>query len=336
MHHYQPRHMLVTGGAGFIGANFIHHILETTNNIKIINLDKLTYASNIKNLASLKHTERYQFVHGDITDSYLVNEVLRKHNIDTIVHFAAESHVDNSIAQPAVFIQTNVIGTFALLEAAKNYWQHENHWDATRCRFHHISTDEVYGSLQLDDASFTEKTPYHPRSPYSASKAGSDHLVYAYYHTYGLPITLSNCSNNYGPFQHNEKFIPTIIKGCLTWQPIPVYGEGKNIRDWLYVKDHCKGIQAILEQGQVGERYNLGGNQEMENLSLVRLICHYFDKHKPQKMPYASLVQFVTDRKGHDFRYAINHEKIKKLLDWTPEETFLSGLEKTILATGNL
>lgn len=330
MRDYQPKNILVTGGAGFIGANFIHHVLAHYSNLMIVNLDKLTYAGSLNNLKSLPNASRHHFIQGDICDTSLISHILEKYHIDTIVHFAAESHVDRSINGPAAFIETNILGTFTLLEAAKKYWLAQNNLDQTRCRFHHISTDEVYGSLKTLDPAFTEETAYDPRSPYSASKASSDHLVYAYHHTYGLPVTLSNCSNNYGPYQHAEKFIPTVIRACLNWQPIPVYGNGKNIRDWLYVEDHCRGIWAILQRGKVGERYNLGGRCELENLNLAKTICAHFDKHHPRIKSHESLLTFVTDRKGHDFRYAINDDKARRHLNWLPKVTFEVGLEKTI------
>lgn len=314
------RSMLVTGGAGFIGANFIHHVNEHYPEIMIINLDKLTYAGSLANLKNLSNPKQHHFIEGDITDDKLVHHILQHHHVDTIVHFAAESHVDRSIATPAQFVETNVLGTFTLLEGARQH----------RCRFHHISTDEVYGSLSLHAPAFTESTPYDPRSPYSASKASSDHLVRAYHHTYGLPITLSNCSNNYGPYQHQEKFIPTVIRACFNWQPIPIYGQGKNIRDWLYVEDHCRGIMAILKNGKIGEQYNLGANNEWENLTLAQYICKQMDELFPRNESYASLIQFVTDRPGHDFRYAIDSSKITRELNWTPKETFAAGIKKTI------
>jgi dTDP-glucose 4,6-dehydratase len=327
---YQPRSMLVTGGAGFIGSNFIRYMLEHDSNISIINLDALTYAGSLENLKDLTHTERHHFIRGNITDAALIKHVLQHHHIDTIVHFAAESHVDRSIAAPATFVETNVMGTFVLLEAARHHWFEVEKCEPSHCRFHHISTDEVFGSLQLHDPLFTEKTAYDPRSPYSASKAGSDHLVNAYHHTYGLPITLSNCSNNYGPYQHAEKFIPTVIRSCLNWQPIPIYGNGKNIRDWLYVEDHCRGILNIIQRGKPGDKYNLGGNNEWENVKLAHYICEQFDKIKPRNESYQSLIEFINDRPGHDFRYAIDSSKIKNELSWEPHETLESGIKKTI------
>jgi len=327
---YQPRSMLVTGGAGFIGANFIRYALAHEPELHIVNLDKLTYAGSLENLQNLPHAHRHHFIQGDITDNGLVRHILQHHHIDTIVHFAAESHVDRSIVSPHEFIHTNVVGSFVLLEAARHHWLEVEGCDLNQCRFHHISTDEVFGSLQLTDAAFTETTAYHPRSPYSASKAGSDHLVQAYYHTYGIPITLSNCSNNYGPLQHREKFIPTIIRACLEKKPIPVYGNGKNIRDWLYVEDHCSAILNILKNGAVGSSYNIGGKNEWDNLSLAKLICELMDEMHPTNIKYSSLIHFVTDRAGHDFRYAINPDKIEKELKWTPKESLESGLRKTI------
>ena len=332
MNHYQPKQLLVTGGAGFIGSHFIHEMQKKHPEWFIVNLDKLTYAGSLANLKNLPHPKQHQFVQGDICDAGLVTALLKEHSIDTIVHFAAESHVDRSIAGPKEFIQTNVLGTFTLLEAARTHWLDNEKRDAATCRFHHISTDEVFGSLQLSDPAFSETTPYQPRSPYSASKAGSDHLVHAYHHTYGLPITLSNCSNNYGPNQHAEKFIPTVIRACLNQQPIPIYGEGKNIRDWLYVDDHCEAIRLILTQGRVGETYNIGGNNEWENKKLALLICELMDEQRPAQAPHAGLITTVTDRQGHDFRYAINDEKIKTELGFTPKETLTSGLNRVIKA----
>jgi dTDP-glucose 4,6-dehydratase len=322
--------MLVTGGAGFIGANFIRQVLTHEPNIRVINLDKLTYAGSLANLADLPNAERYHFIEGDIADAALVRHILHHQHIDTIVHFAAESHVDRSIAGPAAFVNTNLVGTFVLLEAARQHWFEIEECSPAQCRFHHISTDEVFGSLQPNDPLFTEKTPYQPRSPYSATKAGSDHLVQAYYHTYGLPITMSNCSNNYGPYQHQEKFIPTVIRSCLEQKHIPIYGNGKNIRDWLYVEDHCSAIMQIIYHGNVGENYNIGGNNEWENIALARYICEQMDIAKPMKKPHTALLQYVTDRPGHDFRYAIATTKITTELNWSPKETLSSGMEKTI------
>ncbi len=330
MTQYQPKNVLVTGGAGFIGANFVRVALAKSPDWRIVNLDKLTYAGSLKNLENLPNAAQHVFIEGDICDAALVETLLKDYHIDTIVHFAAESHVDRSITEPRAFIETNVIGTFTLLEAARMKWLVNEKRDASRCRFHHISTDEVFGSLTPQDPAFTETTAYQPRSPYSASKAGSDHLVQAYFHTYGLPITLSNCSNNYGPYQHTEKFIPTVIRACLNQTPIPIYGEGKNIRDWLYVEDHCEAILRILQDGTVGETYNIGGNNEWENKTLAFTICELMDKHFPEHAPHAHLMTTVTDRPGHDFRYAINQTKIKDTLQFEPKESLMSGLEKTI------
>lgn len=333
---FQPKKLLVTGGAGFIGANFIRHLLATDSSVQIINLDALTYAGSLDNLQNLPNEKNYKFVEGDICDSALVKQILTSHNIDTIVHFAAESHVDRSISGPAEFIKTNINGTFNLLENARQYWLQQNKWDASQCCFHHVSTDEVYGTLTAEDPAFTEQTPYAPNSPYSASKAGSDHLVRAYFHTYQLPVTTSNCSNNYGPYQHSEKFIPTIIRSCLQQKAIPVYGDGKNIRDWLYVVDHCEGILSVIKTGVRGETYNIGGNNELNNLELVHAICQLMDEFYPQSTSHTELIQFVTDRPGHDWRYAIDSSKIMKNLNWQPRMNFMDGLRKTIEFYGAL
>lgn len=318
------KNILITGGAGFIGSNFIHHINQNPQ-FNLLNLDKLTYAGFLSHLNHLPHPEQHNFIEGDICDADLVQKLMQTHNIDTIVHFAAESHVDRSIAGPAEFITTNIVGTFTLLEAAKKHWQQQGDY-----RFHHISTDEVYGSLSPTDPAFSETTAYDPNSPYSASKASSDHLVRAYHATYGLPVTLSNCSNNYGPRQHTEKLIPTVIKACMNRQPIPVYGDGSNIRDWLYVTDHCEAIQKILQLGKNGETYNIGGDAEWSNIELVRLICQLMDELYPSDKPYEQLIHFVKDRPGHDWRYAINNHKIKSELNWTAKESLETGLRKTI------
>lgn len=327
---FHPRRMLVTGGAGFIGANFIHHVLGDMPQLRLVNLDALTYAACLDNLAEVADSDRYRFVEGDICDRTLVDRLLREETIDTIVHFAADSHVDRSITGPAPFIQTNIVGTFTLLDAARDFWQRQQQWDAAECRFHHISTDEVYGTLGPDDAPFTESTAYAPNSPYSASKASADHIARAYFHTYGLPVVMTNCSNNYGPFQHREKFIPTVIHACLDQRPIPVYGDGSNIRDWLYVEDHCRGITTVLAKGRLGESYNIGGCNEWTNLDLVRRICQIMDERRPQHAPHDRLLTFVTDRPGHDWRYAIDIAKIRDELQWQPIETFSSGIRKTI------
>lgn len=330
MHKFIPRHILVTGGAGFIGSNYIRYVLRERSPECIINLDALTYAGSMANLSNLPNDDRHHFIHGDICDAALVEGILRKHQIDTIVHFAAESHVDRSIVGPQQFIHTNVIGTFTLLETARKVWLQEMGYNASNCRFHHISTDEVYGTLDKTSAPFTENTPYAPNSPYSASKASSDHLVRAYHATYQLPITLTNCSNNFGPYQHGEKFIPTVIKSCFQRKPIPIYGDGKNIRDWLYVEDHCKNIQAVIEAGTCGESYNIGGDYELDNQTLALKICNFMDELYPQHRPHTALVKFVKDRPGHDFRYAINSNKLKNAGLWQQPSCFDDNLKKTI------
>lgn len=314
-----PKNVLVTGGAGFIGCNFIRYLLAHDSQVKIINLDALTYAGTRDNLLDID-PQRHQLIVGNICDADLVNRILRDYQIDTVVHFAAESHVDRSILGPKVFVETNVLGTFNLLECARNFWQ-EMGWEQAQCRWHHISTDEVYGTLTRDEPAFTEVHPFKPNSPYSASKAGSDHLVRAYFHTYNLPITISNCSNNYGPYQHAEKFIPTIIRACLQNEAIPVYGDGSNIRDWLYVDDHCAAIDCILRNGAVGETYNVGGNNEWSNLAIAETIRELLNSK--------SEIIFVKDRPGHDWRYAIDARKIATQLNWRPRETFASGIRKT-------
>lgn len=325
---YQPKSILVTGGAGFIGSNFIRYVLSQNPHMQVINLDKLTYAAT--DISDLSKFKNYHFIRGDIIDRQLIRHVLQHNHIDTIVHFAAESHVDRSIKTPTPFVETNVLGTFELLEAARYHWFEIDELKSDHCRFHHISTDEVYGSLKENEPPFNEKSSFQPRSPYSATKASSDHLVNAYYHTYGLPITISHCSNNYGPYQHYEKFIPTIILGCLNWQRIPIYGQGKNIRDWLHVEDHCRGILTVLQEGKIGECYDMGANNEWENITLARYICQQMDTLLPRQESYSSLLEFVTDRPGHDFRYAIDAAKIKQQLGWSPSVTFESGIKKTI------
>ena len=336
MSDFNPKNILVTGGAGFIGCNYVRYMLETYKDVSIVNLDALTYAGSLDNLKDLPDESRHTFVQGDICDRELVDKLMREHEIDTVVHFAAESHVDNSISGPEIFVKTNVLGTFTLLDSARQYWQGEKDWDGSRCRFHHISTDEVYGTLDKDDPAFSETTPYAPNSPYSASKAGSDHLVRAYFHTYGLPVTTTNCSNNYGPYQHSEKFIPTIIRKCLAQEPIPVYGDGSNIRDWLYVRDHCTGIDAVVRRGELGEVYNIGGINEWANIDICKLICKLMDELRPisssvsHLTSYADLITFAQDRAGHDWRYAIDATKMNDKLNWQPAETFETGIRKTV------
>lgn len=325
---HHPRNVLITGGAGFIGCNFVRHLLATDPAVRVVNLDLLTYAGSLDSLRDLPDSTRHVFVQGDICNRSLVDRLLREQEIDTIVHFAAESHVDRSITGPAAFVQTNLVGTFTLLEAARAAWLEGK--DATCRRFHHISTDEVYGTLQRDDPPFSETTPYAPNSPYSASKAGSDHLARAYFHTYGLPVVTTNCSNNYGPWQHGEKFIPTVIRSCLLQKPIPVYGDGSNIRDWLYVEDHCRGIEAVIRRGKLGATYNIGGDNEWANIAIAGLICALLDERRPERAPHQRLIAFVADRPGHDWRYAIDPRKMREELGWIPQETFNSGIAKTV------
>ena len=326
----EPRRLLVTGGAGFIGSNFVHYWYEQHKSDRVVVLDALTYAGNRQNLADLAEWENFRFVQGDICDRPLVETLLQEENIDTVVHFAAESHVDRSILGPDAFIHTNVIGTFTLLEACRNHWQLGK--VPNNYRFLHISTDEVYGSLGPDEPPFTEITPYAPNSPYSASKAGSDHLARSYYHTYGLPTIITNCSNNYGPYHFPEKLIPLICINILMGKPLPVYGDGQNIRDWLYVGDHCRALDVVIQRGQSGETYTIGGNNEVKNIDLVQTICTLMDKLAPELPVYPAqkLITFVKDRPGHDRRYAINASKITKDLGWTPTETLEVGLSRTI------
>ncbi|MDF1653909.1 MAG: dTDP-glucose 4,6-dehydratase [Coxiellaceae bacterium] len=322
--------LLVTGAAGFIGSNFVRMMLGRESDTTIISLDKLTYAGDLHNLSNLPNEHRHIFIKGDINDEALVASTLRQYNITSIVHFAAESHVDNSILTPKVFIETNVLGTLNLLHQAKQYWLDELQLNEQQCRFHHVSTDEVYGTLSKTDPAFNEATPYQPNSPYSASKAGSDHIARAYFHTYKLPVTISNCSNNYGPYQHAEKLIPVVINSCLQQAPIPVYGDGSNIRDWLFVTDHCDAIACILEKGTIGEVYNIGGKNELDNLTLIKSICQLMDGYRPHNAPHEKLISFVEDRKGHDWRYAIDNSKIQTSLGWQPSQDFDKMLKQTI------
>ena len=319
--------IMVSGGCGFIGSNFVRLTLQQLGDCRLVNLDKLTYAGNPRNLGDIETDPRYRFVKGDICDSALVNELFATEEIDTVVHFAAESHVDRSITGPAEFIHTNIVGTFTLLEAARKAWVGRRD-----VRFLHVSTDEVYGSLG-DSGFFTETTPYDPRSPYSASKASSDHLVSAYHHTYALPTLITNCSNNYGPYHFPEKLIPLILSNALHGKELPVYGDGKNVRDWLYVVDHCAAILRVLQAGTVGETYNIGGNNEKQNLEVVQTICDLLDAKVgllPDAQPRRSLIRFVTDRPGHDRRYAIDASKIRNELGWEPSLTFEQGIDQTI------
>ena len=323
--------ILVTGGAGFIGSNFILQWLKAEA-APVINLDKLTYAGNPANLESASSNPRYRFVHGDICDRKLLSDLLEKARPSAIVHFAAESHVDRSIHGPDDFVRTNVNGTFSLLEEARAYWSGLSAGPKASFRFVHISTDEVYGSLAPSDPPFCETTPYAPNSPYAASKAAADHLVRAYHHTFDLPTLTTNCSNNYGPYQFPEKLIPLTILHAIQGKPIPVYGDGQNVRDWLYVEDHCDAIRTVLAKGQVGETYNLGGRNEKPNLDLVRTICATLDELRPSDptVPHHKLITFVQDRPGHDRRYAIDSRKIERELHWQPRETFATGIRKTI------
>ncbi len=326
--------ILVTGGAGFIGSNFVPYFCEKHPEYKVINLDKLTYAGNLDNLRECENMPNYQFIQGDICDTDLIEKIFNENDIRGVIHFAAESHVDNSIRGPRAFINTNIIGTFNLLDAARNHWM-----DAPGkvkpgyedCRFHHISTDEVYGALG-ETGMFREDTPYAPNSPYSASKASSDFLVRAYHHTYGMNVTTSNCSNNYGPKQHNEKLIPHIISKALSLQPLPIYGRGENVRDWLYVLDHCKAIDLIFHTGKSGETYNIGGRNERNNITIVKTICGILDNLRPRSdgKKYEELITFVADRAGHDFRYAIDATKLESELGWRADETFDTGIIKTV------
>jgi len=323
--------ILVTGGAGFIGSNFVLDCLAL-NDEPVINLDKLTYAGNLQNLATLRDDPRHAFVQGDIGDGALVGKLLAEHKVRAIVNFAAESHVDRSIHGPEDFIQTNIVGTFHLLEAVRAYWNDLPDADKAAFRFLHVSTDEVYGSLEKNDPPFSETNRYEPNSPYSASKAASDHLVRAYHHTYGLPVLTTNCSNNYGPYHFPEKLIPLVIHNALAGKPLPIYGDGQQIRDWLYVKDHCSAIRRVLEAGQVGEVYNVGGWNEKPNLDVVNTLCSILDEEKPRAdgKSYAEQITYVKDRPGHDRRYAIDARKLERELSWKPAETFETGIRKTV------
>ena len=320
--------LLVTGGAGFIGANFVMARLAAGD--QVINLDKLTYAGNLQSLASVQDAPGYTFVHGGIEDAPLVRSLLAEHRPQAIVHFAAESHVDRSIHGPEAFVLTNVVGTYRLLDATLAHWRTLPPAEKESFRFLHVSTDEVYGSLAPDDAAFSETTPYSPNSPYSASKAGSDHLVRAYHHTYGLPTLTTNCSNNYGPFQFPEKLIPLMVLNALHGKPLPVYGDGLNVRDWLYVGDHCTAIAKVLAAGRVGETYNVGGLNEMANITVVQAICDILDELQPAAEPRRKLITYVQDRPGHDRRYAIDCRKLTAELGWKPQESFATGIRKTI------
>ncbi|MCU0489195.1 MAG: dTDP-glucose 4,6-dehydratase [Anaerolineales bacterium] len=325
------KNILVTGGAGFIGSNFIHFLLQTEPGIQVVNLDSLTYAGSPENLNDLPDPSRHQLIQGDICDRPLVDRLLHHYQIGTIVHFAAETHVDRSIVNPEPFIRTNVLGTFTLLEAARQYWINEQSLDLAGCRFHHISTDEVFGSLGRDEPAWTEATPYAPNSPYAASKAASDHLVRSYGHTFGMPVSITNCSNNYGPRQFPEKLIPLMIANATHGRPLPIYGDGQQIRDWLYVEDHCDAIWSVITKGRPGETYNIGGGNQPANLLVVQTLCEIMDECQPDSpyAPHQSLIRFVTDRPGHDRRYAMDSTKIQADLGWQPRHSLATGLLKT-------
>jgi dTDP-glucose 4,6-dehydratase len=326
------QHVLVTGGAGFIGANFVRYLLSHEPQVQVINLDALPYAGSPENLRDLPDPARHVFVHGSICDRALVDELFHRHVIDTVVHFAAETHVDRSILSPADFIHTNVVGTFTLLEAARQAWLVDKTAHAEQRRFHHVSTDEVYGALKPADAAFTETTPYAPNSPYAASKASSDHLVRAYFQTYGLPVSITNCSNNYGPYQFPEKLIPLIILNAVSGRPLPVYGDGLQVRDWLYVEDHCEAILKVIKMGRLGETYNVGGENQPPNIAIIQKICAILDELIPTSVfkPHVGLVTHVADRPGHDRRYDINIAKIHTELGWQPRQSLDSGLRRTV------
>ncbi|WP_019037393.1 dTDP-glucose 4,6-dehydratase [Psychroflexus tropicus] len=323
--------VLVTGGAGFIGSNFLN-LYVPKKEYHFVNLDKLTYAGNLDNVEVSDH-ENYTFIEGDICDTRLLSELFSQYKFEYVFHFAAESHVDNSITNPDAFIKTNITGTFNLLHQAYSLWMKSPFQlkkEFENARFLHVSTDEVYGTLEDDDSLFTEETPYAPNSPYSASKASSDMIARSYFHTYGFPVVTTNCSNNYGPHQHDEKLIPTIIRKAIQKQPIPIYGDGKNVRDWLYVDDHCKGIDLALHEGRLGETYNIGGKNERQNIYIASKICEILDDLRPEQAPHKELIEYVTDRPGHDFRYAIDASKIENNLGWSANETFETGIQKTV------
>lgn len=326
------RNVLVTGGAGFIGSNFIRFLLKHEPDVQIINLDVLSYAGSQENLKDLPFPERHSFIRGDICDRPLVDQLFHAHKIDTVVHFAAETHVDRSILNPEQFLRTNVVGTFTLLEAARQYWLSERALPADDLRFHHISTDEVFGFLKPNDPAWTESTPYTPSSPYSASKAASDHYVRSYGHTFGLPYSITNCSNNYGPNQFPEKLIPLMILNAQDGKPLPIYGDGGQVRDWLFVEDHCEAIWMVLRKGRSGQTYNVGGGSQPTNLEVVQHVCSTMDELLPHSpfLPHSSLMRFVPDRPGHDRRYAIDITKIKTQLGWQPKQSLGSGLQKTV------
>jgi dTDP-glucose 4,6-dehydratase len=326
------KNILVTGGAGFIGSNFVRYILQAELQARVVTLDVLTYAGSLENLKDLPAPERHTFVQGNICDRGLVDELLHRHAIDTVVHFAAETHVDRSIADPGPFVQTNIVGTFTLLDAVRQYWLVEKALGDTTTRFHHVSTDEVYGSLGLGEPAWTESTPYSPNSPYAATKASSDHLVRAYFHTYGLSVTITNCTNNYGPYQFLEKLLPLMISNAVAGKPLPVYGDGQQIRDWLFVEDHCEAIRSVISRGCAGQTYNIGGGSQPTNLQVIEHLCAALDEALPDSAyaPHRQLIQFVADRPGHDRRYAIDTTKISTELGWQPRCSLGSGLQKTV------
>ena len=326
------QNVLVTGGAGFIGSNFVYTLLASDPGVHIIDLDALTYAGSLENLTDLPDPARHTFIRGDICDRPLLDDLFRRYRIDTVVHFAAETHVDRSILGPGQFVQTNVVGTFTLLEAARHAWLDEHLLPDNQVRFHHVSTDEVFGSLAPADPAFSETTPYAPNSPYAASKAASDHLVRAYFHTYGLPVTITNCSNNYGPRQFPEKLIPLFILNGVQGKPLPVYGDGQQVRDWLYVEDHCEAIRLVIEHGQPGQTYNVGGNNQPSNLEIIHTLCEILDEVNPAApgQTHAGQIRYVTDRPGHDRRYAMDIRKIEQDLGWRPRQSLHDGLLKTV------
>ena len=326
------RNVLVTGGAGFIGSNFVHYLLKTEPDVRVINLDALTYAGNLENLRDLPDPRRHEFIEGNICDKALVNEIFHRYQIGTVVHFAAETHVDRSILDPESFIQSNIFGTFNLLEAARQAWLEERLLPVAEVHFHHVSTDEVFGTLKPGEPAWSETTPYAPNSPYSASKASSDHLVRSYGHTYGLPVTITNCTNNYGPYQFPEKLIPLMILNALSGKPLPVYGDGQQIRDWLYVGDHCEAIWKVVREGKLGETYNIGGNNQTANLTIVKTICAILEELAPRSdgRSYESLITYVKDRPGHDRRYAMDTRKISQELGWSPRQSLETGLLETV------
>lgn len=327
------RNVLVTGGAGFIGSNFVHYLLRAEPDVRIVTLDALTYAGSLENLKDLPDPARHNFIQGDIADRDLLDRLFAEHGIDTVVHFAAETHVDRSIHDPGVFVQTNVLGTFTLLEAARKAWLVDKIVPLEQTRFHHVSTDEVFGTLTREEPPFEESTPYQPRSPYAASKASSDHFVRAYHITYGLPVSISNCSNNYGPRQFPEKLVPLMILNASSGKPLPVYGDGMQIRDWLYVDDHCEAIWQVATRGQVGETYCVGGDNQPPNIEIVRTICQIMDELQPRSIwaPHEKLISYVADRPGHDRRYDINITKIKDELGWQPRHSLKQGMLDTVI-----